>query len=496
MKKHKWRVIIIMSHDGDSYFEYNDLEQSILDQEKFENLSYYFLYHNQKYDRISIKEARIEPDRRFLREIPKAKEITKGSFYDKNTLLNFFKHVKALDNANDHETEYHYFVITLGHGGGLFLFPSDEIEKLLKVLNLSDEKDKTLIGIIKNKLQENIQLFTQMPGDTSSKRASASDGNVFPFLPVEMFSNSVHLAARMNNRAIGNEIDNINRVISEKLLFYTAADLNEAFKDGLQKRVDVYFALNCFTQMIETGYELMESVDMMVAPQTSIPLTGINYTEVFATLEERPDISQKELAEVFVSSYDRKYSVDFIKKFHTRYPRFDPTNISFSCNRLAGYVHLLDCLNDLTRLIKRIYTTPAHEAYIRNVSVARKLCGDLSPDNNYGIIDLNNFLIQLQHRLPDEFIFDITIIREAFENVKDQQVLQAIKNPGTDVTTAPGKPVDNPLCLSFFAPAMGSSDAKDFLLKIYSRSNGMYGLKSEWKDFVLDFYGNTIAILP
>jgi hypothetical protein len=120
------------------------------------------------------------------------------------------------------------------------------------------------------------------------------------------------------------------------------------------------------------------------------------------------------------------------------------------------------------------------------IGEARALCGDLTPDNNYGIIDLNNFLMELQFTLPEPYKTQITAIKDKFEIVRDR-VRRSIKLPDT-ATAIPGILSDDPLFLSFFAPANDGSDLINLLLKIYMNVDNEYAQNSKWAKFVYSFY--------
>jgi hypothetical protein len=338
MIKHKWRVIIIMAHDGETFFEYNDLEQSILDQKKFENLSYYILYYNQKYDKISIKTPSLEDNIRCLKDISETHRYCCRDFYDKNTLISFLQLVKSMDvqEKDDNEVEHHNLVITWGHGGGLFYFPLGKFEDLLREFGLSlNQNDKT-IGSIKSEILRNLSAYVQATGDFSNKEKNSFNRQQFTFLSKEAIKDTMGFTKVMEDDVLDSKLAALNECIADATKFYTATDMNFIFKEGLGY-IDVYFALNCFTQMIDTGYELRHSINMMIAPQTTMPLPGINYREVFATLEEKPGIKLRELAKVFVSSFPLKYTDKFKEIIKTHYPKFKLDIVSFSCNFLAEY---------------------------------------------------------------------------------------------------------------------------------------------------------------
>lgn len=487
-----------MAHDGETYFEYNDLEQSILDQKQFDNLSYYILYYNQKYKYISVKSTSQIEGRRCLADLPETANFANDDFYKRATLVKFLQFVKGKEaqetNDNADDISFHYLVMTWGHGGGLFYFPNGKFEELLRKFNLLLNQNGENAETIKREIHKNLFAYTQASCDISNTNGHGANEGTVCSLSKKTYRNVMGIPLSKVDDTVDNNLAAFNKEVAEISNFYTATDMNAIFTDGLGK-VDVYFALNCFTQMIDTGYELRNSVNMMVAPQTTMPLPGINYKEVFATLENEPGISLTSLAKVIVSSFPQKYTAKFLEDFMTRYPIFKlhMRIVSFSCNFLQDYEQLVDCLNDLTELLKKIYNQEDLKLHIVHVSEARELCGDLTPDNNYGLIDLNNFVVQLQAKLPGIFTQEITAIREKLEGVK-KLVLADIKTPEPDAEDATsGSPQNNPSFLSFFAPAFfeGQEGVWRRLLDVYPHMKNEFSKRSKWVGFVNDFFDNT-----
>lgn len=483
-----------MAHDGETYFEYNDLEQSILDQKQFENLRYYILYYNQKYDKISIKRPVTEGKIRYLADIPETNRYCCRDFYDKTTLVSFLQLVQSMDVEEG--VTYHNFVITWGHGGGLFYFPLGKFEDLLREFGLTLNQNEKTISTIKSEIRKNLCSYMQASGSFSNKEKNSFNKQQFAFFNKDLFTQAKGFTNIIEENALNFKLSALDECIAHASKLYTATDLNEIFKEGLGY-VDVYFALNCYTQMIDTGYELRHSVNMMVASQTTMPLPGINYRMVFAMLEENPNMKLPELANAFVNSFDIKYSDKFLHEFLTHYPDFDLTIVSFACNFLTDYDLLVKCLNDLTLFLKNIYNDPALIGYKTNVIKARKLCGDLTPDDDYGIIDLYNFVVQLNTQfqvcVPGALTKEISAIKEKLECVK-KNVLAAMRKPEPDTEdSASGLEENHPSFLSFFAPAFfqGKHGIWRRLLDVYPHIKNEFTDKSDWDGFVTEFFDKT-----
>lgn len=90
----------------------------------------------------------------------------------------------------------------------------------------------------------------------------------------------------------------------------TMDELNKAiaavFKD---KKISVLVMMNCWMQMIETGFAFRDTVDILVAPETTLMFNAYNYPAIFEKLNENPTEITNEAIAVFCSkSAEKTYS--------------------------------------------------------------------------------------------------------------------------------------------------------------------------------------------
>ncbi len=494
---HKWRVIIIMAHDGETYFEYNDLEQSILDNAHFEHLSYTIFYYNQKYDKITIREACIEEKRKYLQELPETIDYKGLKFYNPNTLIKFLtfvrnRHAAESENSNKN-IQNHYFLITWGHGGGLYYFPSDIIQNAMKAQGLLTTLGEEQFAGVNFDIRQQIARYARLSSDLSFKGPHTLKNNSKPLFSGIIQHEIEQVSGGPKNVSMIRAASQLDLILRRNFKSYTAADLSMIFEKGLQQQIDILFSLNCYTQMLETGYAYRNIVKMMVAPQTSMPIAGINYSEIFQKLGNSPNISVNDLAPTITGSFLRKYSCKFLENFKNHYPEYDLNIVSFSCNYLTSYGDFIKPIDKLTVLLKDIYhPKTAYNAFKKNVSTARFKCEDLTPEDNSGIIDIHFFLQQLQIHLPEKFRDSITEIKDEFEYIKNNKVLLAIKKPN-ESEAGPGHYKGVPLFLSFFAPANTKAENISTLLSIYKSKRNEFGRTSKWGKFVKTFHDDTLT---
>lgn len=483
-KKHFWRIAIIMAHDGETFFEYNDLEQSILDQRKFENLSYVIFYHNQEYKRNSIRELISNEYKRapYFKRHEKSKEFEELDFYDENVFGRFLKEVVAFTCSG--EDVCHYLIITWGHGGGLVYYPPlDLIVKILKSSGLYEYDgftNKDFLKTFLDSVKVNILKYAFLKANFSIAAVEQAP----PFIDPSMFVGKTMLSPEFLEK-----INKVNRFIENEVKLYTAVQLNRIFKASFSTRIDIYFALNCYTQMIETGYELAESVDMMIASQTAMPFTGINYYSLFNKLEENPGLDTRVVATEVPEDFNLKYTYKpFINVFKKRYPKFPLSGTSFSCNSLDRYDAILPCINRLEKLLRDIYDSN-NVSYNQAASFARYNCRDLSLNDTHGLIDLTNFFNQLEIHLPGPLKSELIEIKHEFA-LQRQQCMASMRYATSEYYSSK-VPSDSPYFLSIFAPAFESPTWLQFLLDIYPTLATKFSISSCWDEFVPTFYRNT-----
>ncbi|MBS1598392.1 MAG: hypothetical protein JST75_09200 [Bacteroidetes bacterium] len=89
----------------------------------------------------------------------------------------------------------------------------------------------------------------------------------------------------------------------------TVTEIKEALS-SLGKKTDLIIMMNCFMQMIETGYELCEQVDYLVAPESVDFFKGYDYNRILNEIVKNPEISAKSLATIAVKTIETRFESD------------------------------------------------------------------------------------------------------------------------------------------------------------------------------------------
>jgi hypothetical protein len=86
----------------------------------------------------------------------------------------------------------------------------------------------------------------------------------------------------------------------------TCIEINRAL-GSLGRRTDLVIMMNCWTQMLEMGYQLAENVDFLVAPETADYFAGYDYDKIIDAMGRDPGIAAGKIAILAVDSIAEKF---------------------------------------------------------------------------------------------------------------------------------------------------------------------------------------------
>lgn len=346
----KWTVAIIMVTDGLRWFEYNDLEQSILNVVTKQgidkiNVEYLIFFHDQTFGNNYVKEL-VAEDGYF-------------SFAYKNVCQPQKDLGEAIANflANDIAKDTRLMIINWGHGAGLGFFTS-------KKNNCTSEETRN-----------------------SGKKALAAKSFALTYFP-EIFNAE-------------KKTDNNDK---ENLVILSAFELASIYKNGLKNRkAEILLNINCYVQMIEVGLEFCGIAEYMIAPQTSIPFTGINYEYLFHSMEKTPDVPSEIVIEYCLGRFEEKYAAEnFVQNLKTRSGDPEISDVSISAIRLdeQNYTELINLIEAFACYLLKIL----NPEIIGHIEQARANCETFGTNDEFGCIDLTYFLFNLNYLVQDPVI--------------------------------------------------------------------------------------------
>lgn len=482
----KWTVSIIVQQDGEHLFEYVELEQSILNQKYNKDIRYIIFYYDQGTGKNFIKQLVYNPQTK-LSQFDKLRDWVIQDIYSTATLVSFFQEYVLKDSISQYN-----MVFLWGHGAGMGYFSAVDQEP---------NKSNFLNG-----LEEDFDFFSkrQKYDFNSDLNSLAFYGTNFSYpllgndfvdsllnyftkkYQVEKIEDKFSIKGISAKKRIKDLINARIRLISVKNL---ASILETSFSKDFEK-VDVLITLNCYTQTVETCHELSKKVDMLIAPQTTMPFAGWNYHKLFEYLVEK-QYTPVGLAENLRDNFLIKYETEpFATQFKQRWPNFDVNVVSFSGNNLSVMKDLAENISAIAIILKESLLKKLGVKYegLQIVMGARARCEDVTPSNNFDLIDLTHFLEECIFFVDQEESQIASLVTQ-FKSLKENTIaanllpLKLFKPPGSP------KPSASPNFLSIFFPYRSGGGGKfsKFILENFyndKSANACSFLNHKWDEFI------------
>ena len=421
------------------------------------------------------------------------KPLAPCNLYNAQTLTDFFKdHVETV-TADAH------ILITWGHGAGLGYFepPSDNdgggIETPAWAKPVSKERpDVFPINKHHGRKPPSIIEANEFINTAAMLKANLSRSAT---------SVQGQEAASLNfNVKIRDNLYEIKdlKTLDDTLVLVTAEQLAGNLK-ALSQPIDLFIACNCYCQMFDSGLALMETVRLMVAAETSYPITGFNYTPFFQAIQK--DISRDfvGLAKNVCDNFMAKYKGPAAPPIPAGVANFNFDHVSISANDLSGYNDLLLVVNRLAdwQVTNFNALSPEGKAWHNYMYTARGSCGDFS--NSGCLIDLHQYLDQLNASLSAFNLLDFKAIYQDFLALQTKCLIDILLPKKQIIIPGPFIPPFPPVLiyaipqfLSVFFPDAGENSSAN---AIYSRyyAPGAQGTAQQqklitWDDFVRKYY--------
>jgi hypothetical protein len=477
-----WKISVIVQQDGESCFEFTELEDAILSQKQSKAITYKMFFYSQGTGMASIKTVDYSKEgKAFFREEGRS---FKANLYDSKVLTKFLKDYVW---PNETKNERH-MIITFGHGAGLGFFsylepdPNNNKDTSNKVNFFSGEENLDISDAYLEAINDDLNFFTFLIANLS--------------LPAPNFDSLPDLLTAKDFTSSKSVISRILR----KLNLISAQQLAQIIGEGLGKPVDFLITINCYTQMLDVGYELKDVVRFLASAETRIPFTGINYCKLLEKMVEMPDLSEDYISNNIIENFKCKYeNQPFKDNYERRYSGRRPVSIdlvALSVNRLEEYKSLVEKLNpvleDLIKLNSMILSDGKELKF--KINDARSVCGDLSKDDTHEIIDLLHFLDEIIKRIPEPEQKTIRSKYDEFVKQHTNCIIKFLKPIGPPDPYIP-QPLgmdsvsDSPNYLSVFFPSGKTNEIAMNLLKMYFnpsdlKPNNQFQKDCLWQKFI------------
>lgn len=471
-------VIIARKDEKDHLFEYEDLIKSFNNLDN-EHIKYLLLEYYDDTQTCYIKT--------FTHKLNAFEEIGKFPF------TNFYNGILIKTFLTDHVYQHSdlckYMLITWGHGAGLGFFTREITKNIADPLPIEGSMKDEVIGWIKN-LGEFSDLFNVLrAGNIINPDRKPNPKELF----AHKFTGFLSTYSWLEENGY---IPKYDLISSEKF----GNILNECFGG---KKIDILLTINCYMQTFESGYALRRNVNYLVSSQTGFLFAGIHYLELFKCLNKSKSISDiseliviDNIKEYYKPKYD-DFEIRQIENYSTATKGFCFNQYQISANKLSIYDGVKDILN---AIVKHYYANDQLSTqplpFIRG---ARRYCLDMTPNANYGIIDLLLFLqLYLEYNKSDtnmiKLISSLTQLLQPDTLIKvyrfDQLMDAGIPIEGEDYPPYYRKPQFT----SVFFPnskSISNEFIQQFMNDNYSdasTSSAVYIHELKWDDFIRAYY--------
>ncbi|OQP58269.1 hypothetical protein A3860_08090 [Niastella vici] len=410
--------------------------------------------------------------------------------YDPETLKGFFR-----DRVKPVKATWHTLILW-GHGAGLGYFP--DISNSIAQQNLfseifdpepvtDPEKCRQAIG-----LQQAIEMIHYLQANLSLEAD---------------FSQALSKPVRFAEKVFAVKE---TAILKDLLKVISGKQLNEALSGLGEQKTEIVIASTCYCQVFEIGYYLKDSVSVLVAAETSIPISGFNYTSFFNKLRllDKPTANDalavkkylRELAGNVVFNFHKKYTKPYLEKMLALDSTlvYEKEKIAISANDLYFYGTggINDVIDELGTILLSIHTkrNPDFKSAVDN---ARMNCLDMV-DSRKGIIDLLlviSFLKIEFNKLGDKRMDAVLVKLEQIRLNCNLAFLTSALLGKPDPACKPC--TQNPQFLATFFPGTVNTDPQTALYALFFKEpagSNTIKISEPWTRFVREFAKDRLGI--
>lgn len=465
--KYLWTVCIIVQYEDKFKNEYQEIVSGITSLPTKPHIRYVLFKYVRENNAAEIITFAPGGNNNKWKSACSVISVDVDAFYNDLTALKKFFSQHVLNE----ESERH-MLVTWGHGQGLGFFPYDKRKEI--------PGEKSFRTWSSGVVKENYEFLMALQANLSIE------------IPPNTLNNQTNRLLEFAGFQIKEGYS------AEKVYTVSAENLAEILRETFgPRKIEIFIAVNCYMQMLETGYSLQEQIEVFVAPQTVFPASGINYFHLFQLLGNSPHSSVVEIAQNVIDGYDIKYTPAFIQNLIISrpaigYSSFNFDNVAYSANFLHIYDKLLLLVNRLSHILisqpkAKATGVPTHSL----VKSVRKSCRNLTSrveNFEHGFIDLTHFYDLLMSSVNDLYLLRC---KKQYDMARMECIKAGIKKYRKQEQPDRKGRLGNPQFLTiFFPPAKVGGRLQEigdtyFFNKNTALSN--YMAVSIWDDFIKDF---------
>jgi hypothetical protein len=333
-----------------------------------------------------------ENDGKIIGKLFELKTVSNNQLKRKKLLKNFGEvnpgEKNVLENAllfikNNNLLLDHFMLFTWDHGSGFGIFDGDprpKTEKLARVAfnNFLNDHEGTEESFASHGNKSELKVIRNQQPRYQFRENFEGKNLGFIFEPIT-------------------PLDNLLQFQSPKINMLTATEINAAL-GILDRKTDLIIMMNCWMQLLETGGELAENAEILVAAETVHFFAGYDYESIINAIVDLPDIDGRKLASIAVRSVVGNFESEKIWKEHLK-------ELIISAVDLRKIHDLLITLDAICKeLINTLSNNPQEIKQIRGKCIDFTI-GYVNVKNDY--IDLLSYISNLNHSgLIDKAKFD------------------------------------------------------------------------------------------
>ncbi|NII24157.1 hypothetical protein HB364_03660 [Pseudoflavitalea sp. X16] len=354
MSNVKWTVSIIAQFQDGHKQAFEELLNAIKDQTDTSTVNYYIFkyYHEEKLADILTA----TPDQQGKLQIVQQPRVDANDFHTEGTCLTDFFSSCSLKTDSDR-----HILITWGHGAGFGFFSEGTL------------RDNDIPpGMVRHTNLMHSSGIIQMGFDTIN----------------ENFTRHLNRNNLFLNNFSANAVQESFKVLTVKVL----NDLIGKTFGSAGKKIDLFYSMNCYMQMLETGYFLSENVNYLAGSENFQFFFGPDYNKLFKKLHQdtpADPLSMETLSTSIVNDFDLRYKDPVIRRqfidiYQTPLQAFDTASLSI--NNLQQY----EQVNTKINTIATYFIDHKSKELYNLIRAARLKCRKVSGPT-FGIIDMIHF---------------------------------------------------------------------------------------------------------
>lgn len=282
----KWAILILV-HAEDAKTKYfskifiDELQQT----NDAEHLRMFVLRntYNASLDMNAVLSEFIFDNTKQKKELQLIHEYGKINLGDPNILSDIFDNVKSLLSE-----KHRFIVVTWDHGFAFGIFNGNIGNQVFDFEKNSDQNH-----LVVTNLKSGLKRLREEKSNDKSLDTVIEEFKSNNFINEKL---SEYSTAFLKELALSDDTDML-----------TPEEISLAIKNSALKKIDVLIMMNCWMQSVETCYALQNTVEIIIAAESTIDFIGYDYIDFINKICSNPEISSHDLSVRVIDKIKGKY---------------------------------------------------------------------------------------------------------------------------------------------------------------------------------------------